>query len=100
MILITDLRRNSDENSQRGEILENLLKARMVWKEAREHSSMAMEIYSVLSNMLQSLSGVPSVGLEPVSALLVESAFDAGHFVVAPGRKRILVLEWRWILIG
>jgi hypothetical protein len=83
MILVMDLRRrDEDENSQRGEILESLFKARMVWKEARDHSAMAMKVYTVLSNMLQSLSVVESAGIEPISTLPVESVFDAGQFVV------------------
>jgi hypothetical protein len=83
MILVIDLRRrDEDENSQRGEILDSLFKARMVWKEARDHSAMAMNVYTVLSNMLQSLSVVESAGIEPIFTLPVENLFDAGQFVV------------------
>jgi hypothetical protein len=82
MILVMDLRRrDEDENSRRGEILDSLFKG-MVWKEARGHSAMAMKVYAVLSNMLQSLSVVESAGIEPISTLPVESVFDAGQFVV------------------
>ena len=92
MILVMDLRReNADENApQRGEILDSLLKARMVWKAAGDHSAMAMKIYTVLSNMLQSLSVVESVGIEAISTLPVESVFDAGQFVVPTGEEENL----------
>jgi hypothetical protein len=89
MILVMDLRRrDEDENvPQRGEILDSLFKACIVWKAARDHSAMAMKVYTVLSNMLQSLSVVESAGIEPISTLPVESVFDAGQFVVPPGEE-------------
>jgi hypothetical protein len=92
MILVMDLRReNADENApQRGEILDSLLKARMVWKAARDHSAMAMKVYTVLSNMLQSLSVVESAGIEAISTLPVESVFDAEQFVVPTGEEEKL----------
>jgi hypothetical protein len=88
MILVMDLRRrDEDENSQRGEILDRLFKARMVWKEARDHSAMAMKVYTVRPNMLQSLSVVESAGIELISTSPVESVFDAGQFVVPTGEE-------------